>query len=50
MLVEKLKANSAVASVAAGDLALDPDFHPGRTSLELGADLRVLQVTPRQKH
>jgi hypothetical protein len=45
-LVEKLKANTTTANVAPGDLALDPDFHPGRGSLQLGAEVRVLQVSP----
>jgi hypothetical protein len=30
--------------VAPGDLALDPNYHPGRAKVDLGADLRRLQV------
>ena len=33
-------------NVTPGELALDPDDHPTRTELDIGADLKRLQVTP----
>ncbi len=35
-----------LGNVTPGELALDPDDHPGRTELDVGADLNRLQVTP----
>lgn len=38
-------ARVTTAHVTAGDLVLDPD-HPGRAPHEIGADVRLLQITP----
>jgi len=46
---EKLKAIATTANVVPGDLALDPDVHAGRQTLDLGADVRILQVPPTRK-
>ena len=45
-LNDRLKSQTATVNVSAGDLALDRDFHPGRTELDVGADVRILQVSP----
>ena len=39
----------AVVNVVPGDLALDPEFHPGRGSLDLGVEVRILPVPARKK-
>src|SRR5262249_60472421 len=44
-LLEPLRAGN----VSPGELALDPNFHPNRTELDLGVDLRRLQVAPRSE-
>jgi serine/threonine-protein kinase len=44
--VVKLQNRPRAGNVTPGDLALDPDDHPGRTELNVGADLNRLQVTP----
>jgi serine/threonine-protein kinase len=41
-LLNKLRAGN----VSPGELALDPNDHPGRAELEIGVDLKRLQVTP----
>jgi serine/threonine-protein kinase len=42
----RLRARLKAGNVTPGELELDPNEHPGRTELDLGVDLRRLQVTP----
>ena len=42
LLVDRLVSGS----VAPGDLALDPAFHPGRPALDAGADLNAMDIAP----
>jgi hypothetical protein len=42
LLCERLK----LATIAPGDLALNPDVHPNRRTLDVGADLSRLKITP----
>jgi serine/threonine-protein kinase len=42
----RLQTRLKPGNVTPGELALDPKDHPGRAELDLGVDLRRLQVTP----
>jgi hypothetical protein len=42
----RLLARLKPGNVTPGELALDPKDHPGRAELDLGVDLRRLQVSP----
>ena len=42
LLVDRL----SPGSVAPGDLAMDPTFHPGRPGLDAGADLGAMGISP----
>jgi serine/threonine-protein kinase len=42
----RLQGQLKAGNVTPGELALDPNDHPGRSELDLGVDLRRLQVTP----
>jgi serine/threonine-protein kinase len=42
----RLQSRLKPGNVTPGELALDSKYHPGRSELDLGVDLRRLQVTP----
>jgi hypothetical protein len=46
----RLQSRLRPGNVTPGELSLDPNEHPGRAELDLGVDLRRLQVTPGAEH